>query len=308
MIPLLYQLSYTGTKGKDSVIPPRCPVEPTSSGSMDVRKRSGVLPALKNLWIPESCRLCSQPPLAPTSRHLQRPIPEDFLLCKSCAMELEEFGRICPRCLHLPGSTASSCPLCKIQVPLRPHTALGPHSGTLRRWILWAKHGDRPDLATALSREMACQWKKCMELSIQADAPFSAVSPEPVLVPIPRSPWRVLLKGQPLTEFLTRRLAEDLKLPQKSLLAQSGISAQAKKSARQRMGMSPRRFRVKQSRLSPSSKFSLLKWIFPGTGSSRIILVDDVMTTGTTLKTATRVLENAGHRVVGWLTASVTPR
>ena len=300
MIPLLYQLSYTGTDGKDSVIPPRCPVEPTSSGSMDVRKRFRVLETLKNLWLPESCRLCAQPPLPPAVLPPRRFLQDDFPLCESCALELETFETICGRCLHLPGATTTDCPICPDNVPLRPFRALGPHHGTLRRWILRAKHGDRPDLARDLARAMVQIWNQPPKWNGQN------TNTAPLLIPIPRSLWRLLLKGQPLTAALTDGLALDLGLKKKSLLRQNGIAGQAGKSAQQRRNLPPQRFSVKENLGRNPSSPRFLHRLFPEEKPARIVLIDDVMTTGATLRTATRALEEAGHRVVGWMTASVT--
>lgn len=41
-------------------------------------------------------------------------------------------------------------------------------------------------------------------------------------------------------------------------------------------------------------------------GHERVVLVDDVVTTGSTLKTAAKTLENAGHEVIGFLTFAET--
>lgn len=315
MIPLLYQLSYTGTEGKDSVIPSRCPVEPTSSGAMDVRNRFGVLETLKNLWLPESCRLCAQPPAPPDLLPPRRFLPEDFPLCESCAVELETFETICGRCLHLPEAMGSDCTICREQVPLRPLRALGPHTGTLRKWILRAKHGDRPDLARALARAMAQNWSQTLPVTGHNGNRFPLSTAAPLLVPVPRSLWRILLKGQPLTALLTDGLALDLDLQKRSLLRQNGITGQAGKSAQQRRSLAPHRFNVKKNARKKveenpgqnPGKSHLLDRLLPAEKPSRVILVDDVMTTGATLKMATRALEEAGHRVVAWMTASVTP-
>ena len=62
-----------------------------------------------------------------------------------------------------------------------------------------------------------------------------------------------------------------------------------------------------QSRLSPTQRAeNQLNSMMAKVGSERVILVDDVITTGSTMKTATKTLENSGHKVIGFLTFDET--
>lgn len=62
-----------------------------------------------------------------------------------------------------------------------------------------------------------------------------------------------------------------------------------------------------QSRLAPSERIeNQLNSMRANLGSERVILVDDVITTGSTLKTATKTLEIAGHHVIGFVTFAET--
>ena len=298
MIPLLYQLSYTGTDGEHSVNPRRCPVEPTSSGPEDVQNPPGVLAALKNLLVPVSCNLCPQPPLRPSQGSSMgtvgagHPQP-DLCLCASCSEDLPEIAPPCPRCLQQPGNAPSDCPGCARASPSRPLLFLGPHQGSLRRWVLWAKHGNRLDLCGALGRELCRQWKRA-ETESDAFSPFG----NPVLVPIPRSFWGTLLRGQPLSRSLTLSLKNELGFRERLLLRQIGRGRQTSRSAHQRRRMPLSRFQIKTTGRKGHK---------PDSEKYRVILVDDVLTTGTTLKVATRVLESAGYPVIAWVVASVTP-
>lgn len=62
-----------------------------------------------------------------------------------------------------------------------------------------------------------------------------------------------------------------------------------------------------QSRLSPSQRAqNQLNSMIARVGSERVILIDDVITTGSTIQTATETLENSGHKVIGFLTFAET--
>jgi ComF family protein len=62
-----------------------------------------------------------------------------------------------------------------------------------------------------------------------------------------------------------------------------------------------------QSRLSPVQRAeNQLNSMIAKVGCERVILIDDVITTGSTLKTAWKTLENSGHKVMGFLTFAET--
>ena len=62
-----------------------------------------------------------------------------------------------------------------------------------------------------------------------------------------------------------------------------------------------------QSRLSPAQRAdNQLNSMMAKVGNERVILIDDVITTGSTLKTAAETLENSGHKVIGFLTFAET--
>ena len=62
-----------------------------------------------------------------------------------------------------------------------------------------------------------------------------------------------------------------------------------------------------QSRLSPSQRAeNQLNSMIARVGNERVIVIDDVVTTGATIQTATETLENSGHKVIGFLTFAET--
>ncbi len=62
-----------------------------------------------------------------------------------------------------------------------------------------------------------------------------------------------------------------------------------------------------QSKLSPSQRAANQQGsMLAKVGIEKIVLIDDVVTTGATLQSATTALKNAGHSVVGFLTFAET--
>ncbi|MAJ28335.1 hypothetical protein CBD41_02810 [bacterium TMED181] len=305
MIPLLYQLSYTGTKSDHSVKIPRCPVRPSSSSPVVVRNPSGVLISLKNLLIPKSCGLCANRPQSDFVRFSPPLIP----LCESCSKDLSLIQQLCRRCLHLPGPPGPKCQICRHHPHERPLISLGLHEGSLRRWVLWAKHGQREDLTMALAQGISELWKQYLQLkqtleghTESSETPCeSERSGQPIITAIPRSPLRVLIKGQPMTRLLATQIAQELGFSDRSLLCQNGFGAQSRKTGALRRSMPRDRFQLRNHEKKRLKKYPM------ETPAPGIVLVDDVLTTGTTLRVCTQALEAAGYRVLAWLVATVTP-
>ncbi|OUU22747.1 MAG: hypothetical protein CBC13_07250 [Planctomycetia bacterium TMED53] len=290
MIPLLYQLSYTGTNEDDSVKTHGCPDRPTSSWLKDVQGPPTVLGALQELLIPKSCSLCPNPPKTDSSDPPTGLIP----LCQHCREDFQFSKEECPRCLHRGGMATRDCCACQGRVLERPLIHLGEHSGTLQRWVLSAKNGGRLDLAISLGRALARKLKSSA-LLVEADNSPSAVTP--IVTYVPRSFFRFLVKGQPLARILGERIAAESGLPIRKILKQRYTTGQSGKTSIQRKSM-----RLDQFQVPKRSRFEVRNQ----TKNRRVILIDDVLTTGTTLRVATRALEQADYKVIAWVSASVS--
>ena len=104
----------------------------------------------------------------------------------------------------------------------------------------------------------------------------------------PTSPRRRRLRGFDQAELLARAVAGHLGLPCRSLLVRADGPAQTGRTARERAGgvaLRPRRG-----------------------APARVLVVDDVLTTGWTLTSAARALRAAGARRVGGAVLARTPR
>ena len=131
---------------------------------------------------------------------------------------------------------------------------------------------------------------------MEADNSSAAVTP--IVTYVPRSFFRFLIKGQPLARILGERIAAESGLPIRKILKQKYTTGQSGKTSIQRKSM-----RLDQFQVPKRSRFEVRNQ----TKNRRVILIDDVLTTGTTLRVATRALEQADYKVIAWVSASVSP-
>jgi predicted amidophosphoribosyltransferase len=148
-----------------------------------------------------------------------------------------------------------------------PIDAAGRYAGVLRSAILLYKRGRR-DAGDALS-------------ALLADRVASALPPNCVLVPVPTTRSRRGARGFDQSVRLARALGARTDTPVLLALAQVAGDAQ--------------RGRTRARRLAARGRFAC---IAPNViAGARVVLVDDVMTTGATLEDCVGALERSGAKV-----------
>lgn len=187
------------------------------------------------------------------------------LLCVFCASLLEDIDPS-HRCLFcFEESTSRPCASCQGSEKKRfEKAACFDYVGPIASLIKKMKYNNQPYLAKSLAPFLALQWTR-----------LQWKKPDWIL-PIPLSWNHQWKRGYNQSTLLAQELSAFLQTPLLSCLQRHGFhTSQAKVSKEQRLQLSPLSFHVKE----PTKLF----------GSS-LLLIDDVMTTGSTLQAAAEAL------------------
>jgi ComF family protein len=224
-----------------------------------------------HLILPNACLICDGPEGDRTDfRHG---------LCCDCyrAVTHEPFGA-CLRCAATVGphtDTADGCLVCRDEsLGFAGATRLGPYDTRLRDAILRMKSALGESLAEAMGRVFAEQaWKHWENAGIE------------LVVPVPLHWWRRLARGYNQSASVARELANSLKVE---------FAPELLKRVRD----TPKQFQK-----SATARRENVKGAFRARSGARlkgrcVLLVDDVMTTGSTVAEAAKTLKDAGARRV----------
>lgn len=232
----------------------------------------GIWPLLQRALLPPHCLLCGQD--ADAARDLCRACERDIALnrvaCPRCAVPLSAPAPLCGECLQrAPPFAAAFAPFV--------------YGHPLDLLVTKLKFGH----SLAAGRVLAELW---------LDAIAAAAPPRPdLLVPVPLHAARLRERGYNQALELARPLANALRAPlaDRLLSRPKATAAQANLDAKTRRKNLRGAFVVDLAAIGGRD---------PAT--TRIALVDDVMTTGTTLRECARVLRRAGFtRVDAWALA-----
>jgi ComF family protein len=201
--------------------------------------------------------------------------PYDSSFCKACrdTLTTDPFPT-CPRCSSTVGPFANvtrGCSLCRGQnFAFSQAIRLGPYDGLLREVILHLKSPAGELLAETVGR----LWAEAVEVR------FRAIGAA-IVVPVPLHWRRRWWRGFNQSAILASAVASRLGIP---CLSHSLIRIRAT----QRQALQP------PSRRPDNVRGAFACRDVPGVRGRKVLLIDDVLTTGSTASEAARVLRQAG--------------
>ncbi len=218
----------------------------------------------------------------------------DLLLGGSCVGCARPGRLLCPRCRdELPGGAAPAWPT-PVPAGLVEPWAAAAYEATVRSMVLGLKERRLLGLAVPLARLLAA--------AVASELPRGSPL---VLVPVPSRPRTVRARGHDPTHTITARAARQLR--------RAGFDVEVRRLLRVRRGVAD------QSGLDAAERAANLGGSMRATawavrelgrrrGRTRLVVCDDVLTTGSTAREAQRALEEAGLDVVRVATVAATAR
>lgn len=197
---------------------------------------------------------------------------EGELLCGWCRLDaFEPIPSRCYRCKRLTDDSAT-CLACRRHAPLR-HV-----------WVATQYSGIAKDLLHALKFERARAALRVLGDVCQETLPY--LPRNTLVVPIPTATSRVRQRGYDQGVLLARYIADQTGLAYAQPLVRLTQSRQVGADRRQRVSQLERAFYLPRPKLVKNKN---------------ILLVDDVITTGSTLEVAARLLKRSGAKSVSAL-------
>jgi ComF family protein len=241
--------------------------------------------ALASVVFPAPCRICAQ--VLDTGS----PVP----FCRACLRALLQMlpEPLCARCgrpivsaVVAEGISAPECRLCRNQVyGFDLARSFGAYTQGMAHAILLLKYGNVTPLGAWFAQRL-------VDLVDRLPEPLAA----DVVVPVPLDRARLKERGYNQAELIARPLARLLGIPFRSYL------------------LVRTRPRPNQLRLTRRERWETVRGAYATHQTAqvdkvRVLLVDDVFTTGATLDACSRALKGAGAaRVVGLTAARAMPR
>jgi ComF family protein len=223
------------------------------------------LQGLGQLLYPNACRLCEEP--LP---------PDGGYFCPSCrGALLTDPHPVCPRCARTVGpfvNLEGGCTACRdTSLAFDRAVRLGPYDGPLGDVVLRLKHHAREGLAEALGK----LWAE------HAGAALRALGAD-VVIPVPLHWFHRLRRGYNQSEALARELAAAL-----------GVRCRPRWLCRARLTRKQHHCRTREERRE-NVRDAFRARAGDALHGKHVLLVDDVLTTGSTAHEAARPLRAAG--------------
>lgn len=213
---------------------------------------SHVINSLRDFIFPPLCLHCQE-------------LTDRTLLCRACS-ELLQILPLEGRCAYCFVPSESVCDKCRQRIPsFKKAAAVFDHLGPAAALIHALKYNNRPDLAKDFAAFMIVQFTR-----------LNWPIPD-LIVPVPQSLSHYVMRGYNQSTLIANEFAKLLECPCLDLLKRhSGTFSQMGQNRDQRESLSEDNFSWKKSHLI---------------SDKTILLIDDVMTTGTTLRHCASMLQ-----------------
>lgn len=211
----------------------------------------------------------------PTCLHCDAPVGTADALCAGCFVQLRPItAPLCPR-LGIPfevslGPDALSAEAIADPPPFDRARSAVLYNAVARKLVSRLKYGDRPELALFCARLMAAAGHEFWEA-------------KPVLLPVPLNPWRQFTRRYNQSTELARLLGTLAGVPVDPLLVRR------KKNTRRQVGLT-----ADARAKNVAGAFEAHADILVRLKGKPVVIVDDVITTGSTVKAMTKALQKAG--------------
>ncbi len=227
--------------------------------------------ALAQTFLPASCAICTAALPWRGSR---------AGVCPACwDSARRHLGPACPTCGNPDVASGEECLACRASAPpWRAAASFGPYAGVLRELILLFKARGRDELAAPLGELLAETFR-----GAAWPAPDAAVA-------VPMGWVKRLRRGYNQAELLAREVARAVGCRHVRALRRRGGGRQVGAGRSDRLRLTASAFPVRRA------------------VSGRVLLVDDVLTTGATAGACARALARAGAKEVYVLTVARTPQ
>ncbi|RYE88712.1 MAG: ComF family protein [Hyphomicrobiales bacterium] len=211
----------------------------------------------------------------PGCLHCDAPVGTADALCASCFTQLRPItAPLCPR-LGIPfevslGPDALSAEAIADPPPFDRSRSAVLYNGVARKLVSRLKYGDRPELALFCARLMASAGHEFWDSG-------------PVLLPVPLHPWRQFTRRYNQSTELARLLAT------LTGAAVDPLLVRRRKNTRRQVGLT-----ADARARNVAGAFEARPDILARVKGRPVVIVDDVITTGSTVKAVTRALQKAG--------------
>ena len=243
---------------------------------------TGIKESVLNFVFPSHCLLCKS---FISSDEMQDHTYPKNLVCKTCWDSLNILPHpFCPRCRSFLDQSLRRCPKCPQSSSLSLNRSLGVFDPYYQTLIHHFKYNRKFSIGKNLGRRLGEILKK-EEFSIGFD----------YIIPVPLHSSRKRERGYNQSRILAEEISKTVSVP-----LMDKVLMRMKKTK-------------DQTHLSPEERERNVRGAFVVRANSalqgkKVILVDDVMTTGVTLKECARVLKDAGAKeVVGVTLVVVNP-